>query len=94
MPTPLSPFTQTVYPPIEDLNKYRRDLRDRRAHFDVGRDIEEIYSVGELLDTSEALLDQCDFLNKKLVIKVPIHFTDDILTITVDIADEASLPFM
>ncbi|KAL8831873.1 MAG: hypothetical protein Q9191_000625 [Dirinaria sp. TL-2023a] len=64
---PHSPYNTTVYPPIRNFGDTKRDFGIHRGAFDNGDENE--YREGELLDIGEALLDQCDFLEKKLNIK-------------------------
>ena len=67
---PHSPYLETVYPPIQDVDEYRRDLRRYQAREE--RD-EEIGS-NELLVFAEPLVEHCEFLEAKLDIKVRIYF--------------------
>lgn len=65
---PHSPYEATVYPPIRDLDPYRRELIHARASQDSGvrdQDAEEA-----LLENAESLLEHCDFLEVKLDMKV------------------------
>ncbi|KAL9131430.1 MAG: hypothetical protein Q9217_000644 [Psora testacea] len=64
---PHSPYRTTIYPPIQDLDEYRRDINKHRAQFENGE--ADRYAVEELLDLGEPLLEHCDFLETKLEIK-------------------------
>lgn len=70
---PHSPYTDTVYPPIDDLDEYRRELRQSRSRYEEGLGEKDTYSVDALLDDGDNLLEHCDFLDTKLNIKVRIH---------------------
>jgi hypothetical protein len=65
---PHSPYQTIVHPPIADLSEYRHSIRRLRADIDDER-IDK-YAVHEALEDGEHLLAQCDFLDKKLDIKV------------------------
>ena len=67
---PHSPYTQTVQPPIADLESYARDLKRYRVQYD--EDSTDKYAAGELLEIGEGLYEQCQFLDVKLDIKVSI----------------------
>ena len=62
---PHSPYQKTVYPAIKDLQEYRLELTRQRARLDDGELDEQM-----LLVYAEILLDQCDFLDDKLDVKV------------------------
>ena len=72
---PHSPYRTTVYPPIKDLDGFRRDLNQHRADEENGESNK--WARGELLEIGETLLEHCDFLEAKLDIKVriclPLH---------------------
>ncbi len=88
-----SPYRKTVYPPIQDLGEYRRELCQQRSRWEEGE--RDKYAEEALLGLGEALVDHCNFLDTKLDIKVCIHSIDGIPAKTVDkIANEAKLLFM
>lgn len=73
MPHP--PYTTTIYPPIEDLEEYKRDLRYWRSQYDrnvtaESGDVEVLMELGETLPTN------ANFLPRSF--RVRIHFSDDI----------------
>lgn len=65
---PQSPYRQTVYPPIQDVDQYRRELILHRASWEDGARDKDL--VDSLLDTGERLGEHCEFLETKLDIKV------------------------
>ena len=67
---PQSPYRETVYPPIQDVDEYRRDLNMYQACEDRGERIGDC----ELLEFAEPLVEHCEFLEAKLEIKVSIYF--------------------
>ena len=67
---PQSPYRETVYPPIQDVDEYRRDLNMYQAREDRGERIGDY----ELLEFAEPLVKHCEFLEAKLDIKVSIYF--------------------
>ena len=69
---PHSPYQKTVYPVIDDLESYQELLRRFRSRFDTGRLMSDMSDTEELLDASECLLEQCEFLEVKLKHKVSI----------------------
>ncbi|KAF7507692.1 hypothetical protein GJ744_010245 [Endocarpon pusillum] len=64
---PQSPYRTTIYPPIDDVHGYRRDLARQRADWEDGNRVEE----GWLLDAGDELVEHCEFLEAKLAIRVP-----------------------
>ncbi|KAL8643813.1 MAG: hypothetical protein Q9210_007543, partial [Variospora velana] len=85
---PHSPYQTTVYAPIRDLESYRRSLNRYRAAFDDDEDND--YRGDEILDLAEPLLEQVDFLEEKLNIKVmddtSLHYT---IMLTLDLQKSA-----
>ena len=67
---PHSPYRETVYPPIKDVDECRRDLHMYQAREERGERIGD----NELLDFAEPLVEHCEFLEAKLDIKVRIYF--------------------
>lgn len=67
---PHSPYVKQVYPPISDgdLATVRGDLHRIRWKHNDG--IDDIYAVDMALNNGELLLEQCEFLEAKLTIKV------------------------
>lgn len=65
---PHSPYTQTVAPPVYDLELYEARLRSARVKF-VEHEL-EYYDTEDFLVMAEDLLEHCQFLDTKLVIKV------------------------
>jgi hypothetical protein len=69
---PHSPYDDAVYPPIQDLEEYRQDLRKLRSGFEEGE--RDKHMLHELLQCGESLLAHCDFLDKKLEIKIRVYW--------------------
>ena len=67
---PQSPYCTTIYPPINDLEEYRHDVRQGRIERDQGWVDCTIDSLG----LAESLLEHCDFLEDKLDARVSIYF--------------------
>ncbi len=68
---PHSPYRKTVYPPIQNVDEYRRELAEHRASWE---DDERDKCRDEmLLKIGEILVEHCEFLETKLDIKVLIH---------------------
>ncbi|MCJ1246894.1 hypothetical protein MMC30_004105 [Trapelia coarctata] len=61
---PQSPYQQTVYPPIANLESYRYELRKARSRYEDGNRLED-----DTIDIGDLLLEHCDFLEAKLDIK-------------------------
>ncbi|KAL9043547.1 MAG: hypothetical protein Q9214_003269 [Letrouitia sp. 1 TL-2023] len=68
---PHSPYRKTIYPPISDLDEYKRGITQHRVSLESGE--RNKYWDEELLDIGELLVEHCDFLNRKLDVKVIIH---------------------
>lgn len=68
---PHSPYSQIVYPPIRDLDEFRRDLNGHRVSWENDERDKERDEL--LLDIGESLIEHCDFLEEKLKIKVRIY---------------------
>lgn len=69
---PQSPYHDIIYPPVDDIETIRDDIREIR----IRHERDESYGQSdtwELLDNADLLLDQCDFLNGKTRAKVRIH---------------------
>ncbi|KAI4113618.1 MAG: hypothetical protein LQ341_007802 [Variospora aurantia] len=64
---PQSPYQTIVYAPISDLESYRRSVNRYRAEYDSSE--YNSYPVDEIVDLAEPLLEQIDFLEKKLTVK-------------------------
>ena len=85
---PNSPYTKTVFPPIQDLGGFEQDLARHRIQFDDGENNK--YAQEELLALGEPLLEHCYFLDEKLNHKVATYLIAIILVDSVDeIADAA-----
>ncbi len=70
---PHSPYRKIIYPPIGDVDEYRRELIVHRAGEDDGeRDKDR---AATLLDLGDTLVEHCDFLEEKLDIKVGIYLS-------------------
>lgn len=69
---PQSPYRTTVYPPIQDVSEFRRDLQRHRVSWDNG-DSGSWGGEESLLDIGETLVEHCDFLEEKLHVKVRIY---------------------
>jgi hypothetical protein len=69
---PHSPYHDVVYPPIHDLEDYRRDLRQLRSGYERSERNEDTEYL--LLECGDSLLEHCDFLNTKLEIKVRVYW--------------------
>ena len=67
---PHSPYRKTVYEPIRNIDEYRNDLSRHRASWEDGE--RDKYRDEMLLDIGDSLMEQCDFLEGKLGIKVRI----------------------
>ena len=65
-----SPYQTNVYPPIRNLAQHREILACSRDSYDDRKGLED--GGGDLLETGEALLKHCDFLARKLEIKVRV----------------------
>jgi hypothetical protein len=59
------------YPPINELEEYRQELRNSRLQWDEGERAK--YLVQPLLEIGEILLGYCDFFIQKRTIKVRVH---------------------
>lgn len=70
---PHSPYIQPVHPPIidSDLATFRHDLQRTRWERDDG--IDNKFAVEKLLNIGELVMEQCEFLEAKLMIKVCNH---------------------
>ncbi|KAL9607635.1 MAG: hypothetical protein Q9167_007469 [Letrouitia subvulpina] len=64
---PHSPFSETVYAPILDVDEYRRELAQHRASWE--NDESNEHRDQTLLDIGELLVEHCDFLEAMLNIK-------------------------
>ncbi|KAL9104702.1 MAG: hypothetical protein Q9163_000380 [Psora crenata] len=69
---PHSPFSQTVYPAVSDVDKLKRELIVHRSQCEGGGDRDD-YLAEKLLDIGEDLAEQCEFLETKLEVKVRTH---------------------
>ena len=79
---PQSPYRTTVYPPIQNVDEYKRELNHHRASWeDEERDK---YRDEALLVIGEALVEHCNFLEEKLDIKVCIYHFNGTLPSLVD----------
>lgn len=65
---PHSPYTQTVHPPIADLDSYKTNIGGYKARFEDG-DTDK-YDAGCLLEIAEDLMEHCEFLDGKIRSKV------------------------
>lgn len=67
---PHSPYIQQVDPPISDndIVTFRHDLQRIRWERDDG--IDDKFAIDTTLHSGELLLEQCEFLEAKLTIKV------------------------
>ena len=89
---PHSPYRKTVYPPIQDVDEYRRELIQHRANWECGE--RDKYLADSLLEIGETLVEHCEFLETKLVIKVRIYLISGTLSTSMNkIADGACMRF-
>ena len=75
---PHSPYQKTVYQPLCDIDSWTEGLADHRARTDEYERDEYLFELGD------NLLNQWDFLENKLAIKVYLHFRQGTIPILVD----------
>ena len=68
---PHSPYTRTVYPPLQDVDDLRQELNVHRVSWECGDEDKRL--VEPLLEVGDDLIEHCDFLEAKLDIKVRIY---------------------
>lgn len=70
---PHSPYIQPVHPPIidSDLVTFKHDLQ--RTRWERDDNMNDKFTVDTLLNIGELVMEQCEFLEAKLTIKVCKH---------------------
>lgn len=67
---PHSPFTETVYPAIDDLERCEQELQQHRDDYECDGELETKTQQTALLGMCGSLISLCRFLEKKLDAKV------------------------